>query len=176
MAFPGYSKPTEYVFDAGIVQVGGTTAFVSEGGVTFDPGVEIRHIEFDGMQSEYVGGHRIVGRRPTLSGRFKDLSAAAMLRYEPGSTSDGSTGSNTVTPKAGRDFFDTGDYLADVTFVLNKSDGKAVRIVFDYALVTSYRIITPDKDEADVELTISGVLSASSALEDCPFTIQYETA
>jgi hypothetical protein len=176
MAFPGYSKPTQFVYDAGIVQVGGVTAFVSEGGVTFDPGVEMRHVEFDGLQSEYAGGHRIVGRRPTFTGRMKDLSIAAHMRYEPGSTSDGSTGSNTITPKAGRSFFSTGDYLQDVSFVLNKSDGLAVRYVFDYALVVGYRVITPDKDEADVEVEIRGVLDPNAALEDCPFTIQYETA
>jgi hypothetical protein len=173
MPFPGYQAPSQFGYDAAVLRVGGTRRFVSRGGITFDPGIEMRDPEFDGKQSPIAGTHRITARQATITGRFKDLAPAAMMMYEPGSTSDGSS-PNVITPKVGREFLSTSEYLADVECILNKSDGKTNTAVFDYMLVTQYRIITQDKDEADVELTLVGCLDPSSPLEACTYTWEIE--
>lgn len=178
MAFPGYAAPTGFVVDAAVLLVGSTPMGASDGGITFNPGREVRHVEFDGKTSEIAGLHRVTAYGPTITGRFKDLSGAAILRYEPGSTSDGSS-TNLFTMKPARDFWVTGDYLAAVKLKGNRTPvggvTKALVVNFAYAYVQSYQIITLDKDEADVELTLIGVLAPGATdLELCPYTYAEE--
>lgn len=174
MAFPGYAAPTGFVVDAAVLLHGSTPMGATKGGLTWNPGKEIRHVEFDGLSTEIAGLHRILAYKPTISGNMKDLSAAAIGRYEPGSTSDGSS-TNTYTMKPAKEFYASGDYLQDVTFKGNRSDGKAFVIKLAWAIVREYNITTPDRNEADVAITLEGVLQPGATdLELCPYTIQEE--
>ena len=132
----GFQAPDQFGYDSAILTTNsGARQFVSRGGITFDPGIEMRHVEFDGKQSDIVGLHRITARRPTISGRFKDVSPQAIMEYETGSSSDGSTPTNLITPKTGREFMAEGEYLPDVELTINKSNGKLMVVKFAFAIV-----------------------------------------
>lgn len=173
MSFPGYSAPAAFVIDAGVLLVGSTPIGATRGGVAFDPGISYRHVEFDGKTTDIAGLHRITEYAPTLSGDLLDLTDAAIGRYFPGSSSDGSS-NNLFTMKAARAFLVTGDYLTNVKFVGSQSDGAAETIVITFAraLVEKATFKTNDKDEALVSVTLRAVLDVNATnLEAAPFTI-----
>lgn len=173
MAFPGYSAPAAIVVDAGVFLVGSTPIGATRGGMTFDPGIEIRHVEFDGKTTDIAGLHRIVEYNSTMTAQILDLSDAAISRYFPGSTSDGSA-DNLFTMKDARDFWVTGDYLTNLKFVGAQSSGASdsLIITFARAMVTVNSITTNDRDEALVDVVFKAVLDVNATnLEAPPFTI-----
>src|SRR5688572_5276840 len=140
MDFPGYDKPEEYAVDAGVLKVGGTTVGIGAtvGGLTFEPGKEYRNVEFDGKTTDIAENDRVISYNSTISGDMLELSSAALMRYEPGASSDGSSGTNTITPIDATVFLAQGDYLTDVYFVLRRSDNKTIRVRFAKALIQRY--------------------------------------
>lgn len=173
MAFPGYVAPTAFVVDAGVLLLGSTPIGASRGGIAFDPGITYRHVEFDGRTTEIAGLHRIVEYNATLKGEFLDLSDAAIARYFPGSTSDGSS-NNLFTMKSARDFLVTGDYLTNLKFVGQQSDGATENIIITFArcLVKEPSFKTNDRDEGLFSVTFQAVLDINASdLEAAPFTI-----
>ena len=173
MAFPGYAAPQAVVLDAGVLMVGSTVIGATRGGMTFDPGVQLRHIEFDGKTTDIAGLHRIVEYNTTISGDILDTTDAAIGRYFPGATSDGSS-DNLFTMKDARDFFVTGDYLTNFKFKGQQTDGtnENLIITFPRALVESATFKTNDRDEGVWTVTIKAVLDVNASnLEAAPFTI-----
>lgn len=173
MAFPGYSAPSAVVLDAGVLMVGSTVIGATRGGMTFDPGMQLRHVEFDGKTTDIAGLHRIVEWNATISGDVLDTTDAAIGRYFPGSTSDGSS-DNLFTMKAARDFFVTGDYLTDFKFKGQQTDGTTENLIITFAraLVESASFKTNDRDEGVWTIKVKAVLDINAAdLEAAPFTI-----
>lgn len=170
MSFPGYAAPQAFVVDAGVLMVGSNVIGATRGGLKFDPGITYRHVEFDGKTSDIEQLHRITEYNSTISGKMKDLTDAAISRYFPGATSDGSS-NNLFTMKSARAFLGSGDYLSNVKLVASQSDGETIVVTFAKALVEKVSFTTQDKDEADVEISIRAVLASSAALEAPPFTI-----
>lgn len=173
MAFPGYSAPSAFVLDAGVIMVGSTVIGATRGGMTFDPGIEYRHIEFDGKTTDIAGLHRIVEYNATISGEMLDLTDAAISRYFPGSSSDGSS-NNLFTMKAARDMLVTGDYLTNLIWKGQQSDGTAENLIITFAraLVQDVSFRTNDRDEGLVSVTFKAVLDVNASdLEAAPFTI-----
>ena len=173
MAFPGYSAPTAFVIDAGVLLVGSTVIGSTLGGIKFDDGKVYRHVEFDGKTTDIAGLHRITEYNATLSGQLLDLTDAAISRYNPGSTSDGSA-NNLFTMKPAREFLVTGDYLTNVKFVGQQSDGsnETFVITFPRALVEKVSFKTNDKNEGLIDIVIKAVLDIGATdLELAPFTI-----
>lgn len=173
MAFPGYSAPAAFVIDAGVLLVGSTAIGATRDGMKFDPGITYRHVEFDGKTTDIAGLHRIVEYNATMAAQLLDLSDAAIGRYNPGSSSDGSA-NNLFTMKAARSFLVTGDYLTNVKFVGQQSDGAAENIIITFAraLVEKVSFKTNDRDEALIDIVIKAVLDVNATnLEAAPFTI-----
>lgn len=173
MAFPGYTAPTAFVVDAGVFLVGSTPIGATRGGMQFDPGVVYRHVEFDGKTTDIAGLHRITEYNATMTADMMDLTDAAISRYFPGATSDGSA-NNLFTMKDARDFLVTGDYLTTLKFVGQQSDGATENLIitFPRALVQINNIRTNDKDESLVNVTFKAVLDVNASnLEAPPFTI-----
>lgn len=173
MAFPGYTAPQAFGIDAGVFLVGSTPIGATKGGMQFDPGVEIRHIEFDGLSTEIAGLHRITKYTATMSAKVLDLTDAALSRYFPGATSDGSS-NNLFTMKDAREFWVTGDYLTNLKFVQQQSDGSAESFVITFAraMVKVNSITTEDNNETVVDVTFTAVLDVGATdLEAAPYTI-----
>lgn len=173
MAFPGYSAPSAFVLDAGVFMVGSTVIGATRGGMKFTEGKEIRHIEFDGLTTEIAGLHRITSYNTTMSGEMLDTTDAAISRYFPGSTSDGSS-DNLFTMKDARAMFATGDYLTNLIWKGQTSDGATENLIvtFPRALVLDPVLTTNDKNEGVWSITFKAVLDINATdLEAAPFTI-----
>jgi hypothetical protein len=180
--------PKDAVINAGVIMRGtppeliGTTV----GGYKFDPGKEIRHLPYDGNQTDVVGGHRIVKYKSTLSFVIQELGDSttgdqfAML--EPGSvesdTGHQSTAKGrirTITPKSGGVLFSVGDYLTDVIAIGELAGGgiyQYERVRFPYALCTKYDVQTADAGEGKIAVELLACLSAADAIATpgkCPY-------
>lgn len=174
--FPGYAVPTAFAIDAGVLQIGSTLFGPSLGGIEFVPGIEWRHIAFDGLAGKIAGLDRPTGFETTLKGKFKNLTDTAISQMFSGSTSDGSTDNLWTMPAAGVFLSASTGYLADVKLLCQQSDGETFIITFPYALPTVNSITTQDKNEADIDVTFEARLPGSPAdLRICPFTITKAT-
>jgi len=175
-SFPGYVKPSQFAVDAGVIYIGATPAGIgaTEGGLQWDPGTEYQHPEFDGMSAEIELLHRVVDySKAKLSGDILDLTGVNVGRYQPGSTSDGSTGTNTITPIDAFTFFSAGAYLTDVTWILRRSDNTTIRVFAAVALVKKFQLKTKPKKEGLASIEIVPVLASTETdLSKCPYVYQ----
>jgi hypothetical protein len=175
MTMPGYAVPDDAIVDVGVIAVGGVVAAwaATEGGLTWDPGKKVRHVEYDGRSFEHANLLRVTGYDSKLSGKIK---RGFTLDFEPGSESDGSSGSdgNSVTLLEAR-LPEEGDCLTDVYYIGQQQDQVIFRIYMPLAYVKSYKMVTKDNDEATWDIEIVPVKSSESATSDPyspPFTYQ----
>jgi len=176
--WPGYPKPEDFIVDVGVITVGGVAAAWSAtvDGLQFDPGKEVRMVEFDGKSSDIEGMHRTIRYKAKLSGKIKRNGPDMMLDFEPGSESDGSSGSNgnTITLLDARSPWQAGDYLTDVYYIGRQQDLVMFRVYMPRAVVVSYKLATKDNDEATWDVEIAPVLPADETnLNLVPFVYQY---
>jgi hypothetical protein len=176
MTMPGYAVPDDAIVDVGVIAVGGVVAAwaATEGGLTWDPGKKVRHVEYDGRSFEHANLLRVTGYDSKLSGKIK---RGFTLDFEPGSESDGSSGSdgNQVTLLEARLPWEEGDCLTDVYYIGQQQDQVIFRIYMPLAYVKTYKMVTKDNDEATWDIEIVPVKSAESATSDPyspPFTYQ----
>ncbi len=180
MTMPGYAVPDSAIVDVGVIAVNGVAAAwaATEGGLTWDPGKKVRHVEWDGRSFEHVGMHRTTGYDAKLSGKIK---RGFTTDFEPGSSSDGSSGSdgNVVTLLDARLPWSEGYYLTDVYYIGQQQDQVIFRVHMPLAIVTEYKLVTKDNDEGVWDVTIKPVKSAESSTTDPyspPFTYQLVAA
>lgn len=172
-AFPGYVLPNQFPVDAGVLYVGSTPVGMgaTKGGLKWDPAEEWQHVEYDGKSSESEGLHRVVDySKNKLSGQILDLTGVAIGRYSPGSTSDGSTGTNTITPIDAFVFLSTGAYLANVTWFIRRSNNSTLIVVMPFALIKKYTLDTKPKVEGTASIELTAVQPQNPAdLAACPY-------
>src|SRR5690349_19917925 len=136
-SFPGYVVPRQFPVDAGVMYVGTTPAGIgaTEGGVQWDPGTEYHHPDFDGISGEIAQLHRVVDySKNKLAGDILDLTGGNVGRYQPGSKSDGSVGTNTITPIDAFTFFASGNYLRNVTWFVRRAGNTTLGVFMAWAL------------------------------------------
>jgi len=175
MQWPGYRKPEEFLVDAGLIMVGGiSSAFgATVGGISWDPGKDVRSIPFDGKSSEQVGLQRTLKYDAKLSGKIKRGGPAFLSALEPGSSSDGSSGSdgNVVTLLDARTPWVEGDYLADVFYIGRQENGVIMYVRMPFAFVSKYKLATKDNDEAEWDIEIMPALGPDETNSNLiPFT------
>lgn len=172
-SFPGYVKPQQFAVDAGVIYVGTTPVGIgaTEGGLTWDPGTEYQHPQFDGMSAEIADLHRVVDySKNKLSGDILDLTGVNVGLYQPGSTSDGSTGTNTITPIDAFTFFASGNYLRNVTWFVRRANNTTLGVFAAWALVKKWQLKTTPKKEGKGSIEIVAVLAPTETdLAKCPF-------
>lgn len=156
-----FVAPADALIDAGVLYFGDTPAGfgASKGGITFDPDYVIRQIEFDGGRVPVAGLDRKTTGQPVFKGKMLEATAAAIMRYEPGSTSDGSSPINTITPKSHGPSFSSGDYLTDVTLWCRGQSGNVKRIVMPYALCLKPTLTTQDNNEGEWDILLAARLA-----------------
>lgn len=152
---------------------GNPTKFgVSVGGLSFEPEIEWRHIEFDGKRSDIEGLHRVTNRTGRIKGTFLIEWPKHIPLVEPGATQ---TGGGTWTPKAASTLLEPDtDYLQEVQLIASKPTGGLVRVLMRRALVTKWSWAMEDKNEhklADVEIVavLEDSLAATST-DTAPYT------
>jgi hypothetical protein len=178
MTWPGNKVPSDVPIDVGIITVGAVTAAwaATEGGLTWDAGKKVRHITWDGQSHHHVGLHRTTGYDAKLSGKIKRGGPALMLDLEPGSSSDGSSGSdgNVISLLDARKPWTTGMYLTDVRFCVRQQDGFIMRVHMPKAFVEKYKLVTKDNDEGQWDIEIVPAKPTTDTNSDTvPFTVEY---
>jgi hypothetical protein len=154
------SAPRGYLIDAGVVVIGSSLVLVgnSVGGITFNPGDETRHVEFDGRRAEIRNQHRNIGGAAVIEGRFLIGSDASMISSTPGAESDGSDGVNTITPIDNDIFWPDGAYQENGLYLARRQDNKVfgVRMPVFYMKTTGFQ--AQDKSETGWALRITPVI------------------
>lgn len=177
--FNNTNTPQEILIGSGVLLINSSTPWgVSLGDLSFDPGKEMRQIEFDGKASKIVGLDRIVAFDSKISGTIKEFSAAKMAVLEPGSTSAVGGGITTITPKKANALFAPADYLTNVRVAWPLGSGQWRWVKFPKALVYKYDIKGKDKDEATASIEIYACLDMSVAADTdvAPYVIEQAAA
>lgn len=176
MSFPGYTKPTEAMIDAGVLYLRSpdTSTLIgmgpSRGGLTFNPGKEMRNVEFDGKTTEIEGLDRVLRYNSTLSGGLIDFSRKSLGYYEPGSTSADSGSVTRIEPIASTVFLTAGAYLKDVLWISRNQDNRIKVVGFARALVNEYEVVGEQDNETIANVTIMAKLPSSvTDINQCPY-------
>lgn len=176
MSFPGYTKPTEAMIDAGVLYLRSpdTSTLIgmgpSRGGLTFNPGIERRNVEFDGKTTDIEGLDRVLRYNSTLSGGLIDFSRKSLGYYEPGSTSADSGSVTRIEPIAATVFLTAGAYLKDVLWISRNQDNRIKVVGFARALVNEYEVVGEQDNETIANVTIMAKLPSSvTDINQCPY-------
>lgn len=171
--------PADALLDSGVLYVGSTPVGVSRGGLSFDPGRQTRSIAFDGKRSDVKGLDRVTGWDSKISGTLLEFAGGDIQRLEPGSTSAVVGGTTTYTPKGAGALFASGDYLADVRLIFERSGGGYAAVYFPSAFVDKWGPLKgSDNNEAEMQIQISAraVVAAAADVPKCPYAIEIRTA
>jgi len=176
MPFPGYAVPTQYLIDVGVITIGGKVAAwgATVGGLKFSPGLEVRHVQFDGLRAEIQGQHRFTGGSPVISGKVLSSSEANVIRMHPGSSSDGSS-TNVITMLQNDVFWSAGDYLTDVYLIMRRQDNKVFMVHAPVCYVRKAELSTTDKNESGWDVELVPVLDSDTTnISEVPYTYEVE--
>lgn len=180
----GYTATTleDILKDAGILYVdidgvgaGGPVLLgASVDGFTFDPGKELREVQFDGKRAPVVGTHEIAGYQSIVSGTMLEFSDAQIPVYENGATK--AAGPPIVfTPKPAGALFAPGDYVKDLWLFLQRGSAGYIKIAMANALCRKYTMVSKDKEEVKVSVEFLGCVLVAD-LSAAPYKISQEAA
>ncbi len=168
--------PADVLLDTGVLKADLTTPGTLEaiggtrGGFSFNPGITMRDIPYDGKRAAHVVGlGRITEYNPTFSGNIIVWNAKVLRFLNVGAT--GAT--NTVTMKEAGIPLALAEYHK-FSLLYSRGDGGTVEILFPYGIVTSYDIKATDNNEAEGSITIAAAQrrdDASSTDGEVPFSI-----
>lgn len=160
--------PDDILLDSGVLLLDGDPIGVSRGGLRFNPGIEIRELDYDGRKAPVVGGDRIAFRRPVISGTMLQAGEADFNRYEPGGATPD------VTPKPQGVMFVEGDYLTDLALVFKRGNGGTCTITFPFAICKQYEVVGQNQSEAEIAVVFEARIEQGATPDDSvvPYTIE----
>lgn len=181
MPLNGYdgTLPADALLDSGVLYVGSTPVGVSRGGLSFDPGRQLRNIPFDGKRSDVKGLDRVTGWASKISGTLLEFAGTDIQRLEPGATSAVVGGTTTYTPKGAGALYAAGDYLTDVRLIFERSGGGYAAVYFPSGFVDKWGPLKgTDNAEAElqIEITARAVVAVAADVPKCPYLIELRTA
>lgn len=148
----GYTNdlPADTLLDTAVIMLGGNLLSATRGGTTFDPGDEIRNMEYDGKKGDVAGLDRKVFMAPTIQTTLLQSGPEILRAIFPGSTGS----SNTVNIKPAGEFFDVDtDYLKNLSVVWRRGGGGTVTVTFPIALASAPTIGGQDRSEGELPVT-----------------------
>lgn len=163
--------------DAAWVQIGTTVIGPSIGGYTHDPGAQWRVVEGDGMTTEKVGMQRVTGFDTHLRGKLKDQTSLVLGYIMPGSSSDGSTGSqggNQIIPTTARVFFTEDDLIKDVRLIFRvhdpaTGDDSYHAIIYPLMRPENIPLSGEDNNEQIRDIDWKAILLESQSFDEPPY-------
>lgn len=171
MTLPYYTQnlPDDVLLDTGVLLVGNQAWGASQGGLTFDPGREMRNVPFDGKRSDVAGLDRITRWNSQITGQMLVFGPASLLRLEPGV----SVTSGVYTPADGGLLIAVGDLLDTVKLAFQRGSGGVAVVIFDKGLVNTYTVAGQVDGEALVNVTVAARLVVEDNNTDaCPYRIE----
>lgn len=182
----GYTAnlPNDLLLNAGVlfrtISAVSTKLGVTRGAPDFDPGVDISDIQFDGMRCRLKGLSRKTAWKPVIKGTMIELGPTATgkqtLVLEPGSTEATVGGVTTTTPKGAGSLFAAADYISDLRWIYERSNGQFVAIYFPIALCTKWSMKGTDKGEAEISFEFEAVGDPTADLGNAPYLLEHRTA
>lgn len=174
--------PNDILLDSGVLYLGSSPIGVSRGGLTFDPGKEIRNIPFDGWKSPLKLLDRIVKVVPVITGKMLEFGGGDLPTYEAGATSTFTASgiSGVLTPKTAGLMFSAGDYVANLKLVFERGMSTIaapayVEVVFPNAICRKYKLTGKDAEEAEVDVEFEARVDPSASgnsIFTSPYSIQ----
>lgn len=172
--------PTDMILDTGILQADLTTPGtletigVSRGGLKFNPGTELRNVEYDGKRANVMGLDRKVFMNPTITGTMLLAGEQDLRLYEIAGAGSGLV----VTVKPANVFLVAGDYHKFALIYTRSGFGATsagtVTITFPVGLVINYDIDGKDKSEGEIAITVEARQNrddGGSSDGEVPYTI-----
>lgn len=179
MTFPGYVKPSEILIDVGVLY-GRLSGYGSallgvgatRGGLTFNPGRELRNVPFDGKMADIEGLDRFIGSSPTLTGNLLDFSRKSLGIFDPGSTSADSGSMARIQPLSNSVFLGADAYIKDLLWIRRMKDSTLIDVIgLARALVSQYEEVGEEKNEVIASVTIAGRVPADATeIEGVPYS------
>jgi hypothetical protein len=151
VANPTYALKT-FGVDAAMLYIGANAFGQTRGGVTFDPGANLRDPEFDGVPQFVEDQSRITGWNSRFTGRFGVFTGDFWYKLHAGGTSDGSSDNNVVTPIDARTFIT--DTLADFRCIWRVSDNTYSAVVARRVRFHPWTVAGEDHNEVLFDGTI----------------------
>lgn len=155
-----------------------TKVGASRGGLEFDPGVEIRTLQYDGQRHKKAGHDRTTGWDSKFTGTMLELSADTAAMLESGATITDTAAvvgppavpaTRKITPKSADALFAIGDYVEGPRLTWLRGNGGTFSVCADYGKVTQYKIGSKDKDEGEVPITIEHRAAPDADDAEAPF-------
>lgn len=164
------------LFDAGVVYMNfvnattpGTLLGVTRGGTEFNSGIELRHVEGDGVPGRIKGWSRIVRIEPQLTVNLLEMSKQNFLMALAGGT-EAITSELVGYDEIKLSQINDANYLDNLTFVGFMQDGRRAIIQIQNAMAEGdFSVSFADQDEANPSITFTGYFDpAEIAGEDDP--------
>jgi hypothetical protein len=168
--------PDDVLIDVGYLFEGNTFVGTSRGGLSFEPTIERRNIEYDGKKANVAELDRDTFSGAQITGTLIQF-ISKLATFEPGSTSadPGGNVALRLTPKAAGVLYASGDYLTNLRLVHPRRGGGYAQIRFPVALCTQYSLSGQDRSEAEIAATFEARLplaTAASASGTKPYVIE----
>ena len=178
--FPGWVNTfaNDILLDSGALYMGavgaGTLLGRSTGGLSFDPGHTVEHIEFDGKRADIVGLHHITDFKALIKGKLLQFGNTILPVLEPGLTSASGSGSVTMIyiPRTASQLFDVGSYVQNIRLIFRRQDLSYIQFRFAWGICQKYTVTTRDKRAAEIDVEFAAALNMSA---NNPFTNQQAT-
>jgi hypothetical protein len=175
------TMPADILIDSAVLKVSrgqvptSTPIGASRGGLQFNPGREMRSVEYDGRRAMKMGLDRVVSWAPQISGNLLQANAENIKALEPGNTSVITAGAGEaddvqkITPKPANAMLAEGEYLKDVRLEYRRGNGGTFAVCFPYGLVTQWQLAGQDNNEAEFSVTIEARGDADDSDDVAPF-------
>jgi hypothetical protein len=183
------TTPSDFLGSPAIIRIGSTNKGVTRGGVKWDPGWEVEHIQFDGMHAPVLGMQRKFYGIAKLSFTLLDLGLAAtgnqiaMVEAASSAASAGSPNVTTITPEDGGTLYDSDNVLTLLRAIWDRGAGAGINryfcVVFPKAYVMKWAINDSGnvRDVATVDVEVCALKDMSSGtLNDAPYYFEYREA
>lgn len=176
----GYSANTkgDLLIGPGILMAGNVVLGVSRGSFTFDPGKQIRNIDFDGKSSPMAGLDRIVAYDAKLSGVLLEWNEATLEMLEHGAALGAAvSGVQLLAPRDANTLFTSDNiwYVDNLRFLMDLSDGTIASILFAKAAVESWSVKGAPGGEGELSV-VFGARLAGTDPDPCPYALEIRTA
>ena len=147
----------------------------SRGGLEFDPGTEMRTLQYDGQRHKKIGHHRTTGWDAKITGTMLELSPDNVVMLESGATvteiaaAGGQPATRKIVPKSADGLYVAGDYVAEPKLTFLRGNGGTFSVCAAGGKVTQYKIGAKDKDEGEIPVTMELCAAADDPDDLAPF-------